>query len=1635
MADPDAHHFDDAAALDGLNGGNIFDIEDVFDPDQMGLEGEEMGEVSTAPETDDFVPDNDLGAGDPNGPLIHYRGEDGIDGIPSRDDLVAAHNTNGLSERIRAHADSGKGVFFMPADVEETNEYRHGAPVYALRLYGAMMDGSKAEVTLTDIPVYFDVRVPDRGPGAAAKLSPAGQARLAQLEPGRVGGFDSQLREIVGEAGGGMGRIEHIEAYPIRGYHTAPQPYRRLHFANLQQRKKALTAVRAAGFETASDDRSSYYRKAARELGLPLSDWAILGDYEFTPGPTDRSPLCKYIFRAPVASYKPLIDTLAPKAKRDAAVALKAKNELLTKDRTLVVDYDIETHSKRKKGDVPDAQHDGDNAFMICLTAHWKDDPEPLAQICLVDVETAPDSRWITVVCGTPENVLRAFALTLRTLAPDVIFDFNGSEYDWPFIVEKTKRLGMLGWFWNTVSAAPRRTLTDEAVMKWNFRRQKIKISAEETFNSSYLKYPGCVPIDVRVCFKKLYPKSETPKAGSLRFYLEISGLPAKADMPVPRMWRYYEEALETEGEPDARAAEQMRHVAHYCIIDSISCQRLVVRRNIINDYREVSSLAFVSLNDSHYYAGGMKVCNLLGAYAARRNILISMIPAEQAEAGKYPGAYVFPPEKGISPNADRLADIDAAAAELREAAAGGADTGRVAKATARIREAFAAFASDRPVTGLDFASLYPSLIMTYNLSPEKIVLTPEEAEHWRVQGRAVHQIEFMFNGRLVRGWAIRHNNVPEDIGLYPSVLIDLFNKRADLKLDLARHAATKELIELIFSSAKKAYVLAQIAKGTPKATAEKDALRRALAADEVAEAVQRVLADAEAEKAATDAALAPDAPPIRVSPGATLIEEVNDLKRRNKNAKEQIEGIRKLLELAGKRQAANPAEALHAAILAEYADACFRWTGLNAKQAALKVYMNTFYGEAGNSLSAFFLLQLAGGVTSAGQYNIKLVADFVRSKGFRIKYGDTDSLYLVAPDKYFEECDADYAAGRINREEWWSAMVRITMRALNQIRDEVNAFLKKDNGSGYLKMAYEEVLYPVVFTGKKKYFGIPHLNEVNFRPKKLFIKGIDVVKQGQPGLAIEIGHRIMWACMALDNRRSLRQVVEDVLRDAVVNGAQWNFGHFVKTDAWKPEKNNVSVQRFIARMKARHAAEVAENEQIVARGGRAKPYLYEIPEPGERFSYVMVKTGEAFNLRGCKADPKKGDMMEFARAAKALGIEVNVADYMIRYIIGLCARFINGDPEFQPPAAVAAKSDDKQIDKMSQTNAKKMLEKFIKGLSNMDGSILRSRGYAYRRAYRNATKIVHEELADRVGGDCTEILQGSWLSFELFGDEDGADPAATVVNNCWQAAAQYAEAIVATDGEEFCRELGLLLGIEANGSDSHPGSRAGSRPASPPPAAKPTPNPAPAPKPAPKLAPTPTSKLASAPTPTSRPAPAAKRAPAPATTLYGATRAPARGRPTGATIQMGFTSVLTKLEAATRDSMAKLAPSLIDVAARYEADLARLVHHFRIDEHAMHPDIGAPEETVKTQAIGADPGHALTGINEADRQVLLEFRRLWYAATAIQITNARNLQFSQYLLRLKNKRLGISAAPAKKDVAKIIEEAASKLRITGATL
>jgi hypothetical protein len=499
----------------------------ALDPGE--LEPDEPAEAAELPAEDPNDPDR-LGAGDADGAVTYYDAAvdgEAVPGLPTRAELVAA--SPGPSAKIAADLAGRRAIFFMPVAVEETNEYRGGPATYALRLYGALMDGSKAEVTVTGIAVFFDVAVP---------------AGFGGEEAAALG---DHLRDLARDAGATDAWVGDVWATPSRGYAPGKRHYKRVYTLSVQTRKAALEAALGAGHETASDDRSSYYRKAAREYGLPLSDWAVLNEYEYAAGPTAKSPLCAHVFRVAVKHYAPFVDPLADAAAPGAAKAAEARASapLLVNDRTLVLAYDIETKNGTGSSGAPVPENARDHVFMICLTAHWKDDPTPLAAVTIVSTPCAPDRRWTTVVAGGETederemNVLRAFALAYRALAPDIVIGFNDSNYDWPFILTKARRYSLLGWMVDRMTAAPRgRETTEEGAEKWNFQvKQKIKISAENTYLSTYLRVSGAVMVDVRCVFMKLYPKADSgSNLSSLKFYLGLSGLPSKADMPIPLM-------------------------------------------------------------------------------------------------------------------------------------------------------------------------------------------------------------------------------------------------------------------------------------------------------------------------------------------------------------------------------------------------------------------------------------------------------------------------------------------------------------------------------------------------------------------------------------------------------------------------------------------------------------------------------------------------------------------------------------------------------------------------------------------------------------------------------------------------------------------------------------------------------------------------------------------------------------------------------------------------------------------------------------------------------------------------------------------------------------------------------------------
>ncbi|RIB18259.1 hypothetical protein C2G38_1363854 [Gigaspora rosea] len=71
---------------------------------------------------------------------------------------------------------------------------------------------------------------------------------------------------------------------------------------------------------------------------------------------------------------------------------------------------------------------------------------------------------------------------------------------------------------------------------------------------------------------------------------------------------------------------------------------------------------------------------------------------------------------------------------------------------------------------------------MTYNLSPDKIILSHEEAINIIRNKKKIHIIKFLINSQTIEAWAICHNNISKEKGLYARVLENLFNKQKKMR-------------------------------------------------------------------------------------------------------------------------------------------------------------------------------------------------------------------------------------------------------------------------------------------------------------------------------------------------------------------------------------------------------------------------------------------------------------------------------------------------------------------------------------------------------------------------------------------------------------------------------------------------------------------------------------------------------------------------------------------------------------------------------------------------------------------------------------------------------------------------------------
>jgi DNA polymerase elongation subunit (family B) len=836
-----------------------------------------------------------------HGKVIYYNN---IKKLPNRNSYLDKDKYAKTNEQIK----KGSPLLFMTNDLHEMHlqNKKYDKSLYKIVLFGVLIDGRESKIVISGIKPYFEAVV------LSTEIADQLNKKLSQLKYGCPSSY------------------EIVRGKQFKGFRKDRQLFARFYFRKLNDRKEAIKYIRSQGYETTSDDINSYYRVVCRDYMISFSTWAEISNYTVREYSNIRGP----VYDVNIQNFK--------LCKEDIM-----NNTQLAKDNTMTCCWDIETYSP--DGQLPKPENLDHKMFMIGITFQWHHANKQLLRACLIDHSCKPKPNYITIVCDNEKKLIKAFGKIVHKMKPDIILGFNDADYDWPWLIKRSMQYpGTLAFIAECFDRTSHwKNYNDADVFKYNFKREKVKLEADAYADGQTLQFPGYLNIDVRTMFRQLYPTAEK---SNLNFYLNLNKLQPKKDMPYKEMFRIYRELdkmvqkqkliktllgaynglsqcndtvfkyynsqlISADDETYDEITYKMAEVADYCVIDSQRCHELMKMRSVIMDRREIANLSYTSMYDALYRANGMKVRNIVIARGQKRGIKFSNITnSGYVSEGKYPGAYVFPPKKGLVTSKLTIAErINLGLKGVEQYKEWVNITKDDIKSLMEIIELHGVCLSNeniqsievyklpqclieflkehtgRPITGLDFSSLYPSLIMTYNLSPEYIITNKKEAMEAHAEGHNLYKIKFDFDGRVIRGWAVRHDNKLDPnssdckFGIYPMILKELFDTRKIMKKELHKWENQKEQME---------------------------ALSR---------------------------------------------EEFDTVENQSK-----------------------------------YEDICFNFDYVNSKQKGIKLFMNTFYGESGNKRSPFFVLQLAGAITTAGQDNIKMVQKFVEDRACGVQYGDS---------------------------------------------------------------------------------------------------------------------------------------------------------------------------------------------------------------------------------------------------------------------------------------------------------------------------------------------------------------------------------------------------------------------------------------------------------------------------------------------------------------------------------------------------------------------------------------------------------------------------------------------------------------------
>lgn len=236
----------------------------------------------------------------------------------------------------------------------------------------------------------------------------------------------------------------------------------------------------------------------------------------------------------------------------------------------------------------------------------------------------------------------------------------------------------------------------------------------------------------------------------------------------------------------------------------------------------------------------------------------------------------------------------------------------------------------------------------------------------------------------------------------------------------------------------------------------------------------------------------------------------------------------------------------------------------LDAKQWALKIMANAFYGYLGYSRAKIYHMDLANSVTSYGRNIIQKTKKIIEEEyGYRVVYGDTDSVMVKI------------------EEDGMDKVAEISGKISERITKEL---------PGIMELEFEKVFWRFLPLTKKRYAAWKFERAGEEWKDSIETKGIETVRRDWCGLVSD----------------TMNQIIEIILKKDDVRGAVKYFNNVVKDLLeGRTDISKLVITKTMTKMPRSYAG-VQPHIELVKKLQMRSPN--EAPGLGDRIGYVIVK-------------------------------------------------------------------------------------------------------------------------------------------------------------------------------------------------------------------------------------------------------------------------------------------------------------------------------------------------------------------------------------------------------------------------------------------